>query len=80
MHLSFTFVSYGEIPYSLVYFLDQIPGGKDSGWFHHDFKPDYFIDRGLARLHSGKESACQCKGHKRHRFDPWVRKIPWRRK
>ena len=23
---------------------------------------------------SGKESACQCK------FDPWVRKIPWRRK
>ena len=26
---------------------------------------------------SGKEPACQCK---RHRFDPWVRKIPWRRK
>ena len=25
----------------------------------------------------GKESACQ---HKRPRFDPWVRKIPWRRK
>ena len=25
----------------------------------------------------GKESACQCR---RHRFDPWVRKIPWRRK
>ena len=25
----------------------------------------------------GKESTCQCK---RHRFDPWVRKIPWRRK
>ena len=24
-----------------------------------------------------KESACQCK---RCRFDPWVRKIPWRRK
>ena len=31
---------------------------------------------------SGKESACQCrrlKRLKRHRFDPWVRKIPWRR-
>ena len=27
----------------------------------------------------GKESACQCRRHKRHRFDPWVRKIPWRR-
>ena len=23
---------------------------------------------------SGKESTCQCK---RHRFDPWVEKIPW---
>ena len=27
----------------------------------------------------GKEPACQCRRHKRHRFDPWVRKIPWRR-
>ena len=35
---------------------------------------------GLPRWHSRKESACQCRGHKRHRFDPWVRKIPWRRK
>ena len=26
---------------------------------------------------SGKESACQCR---RHRFDPWVRKMPWSRK
>ena len=26
---------------------------------------------------SSKESACQCK---RHRFDPWVGKLPWRRK
>ena len=23
---------------------------------------------------------CQCRRCKRHRFDPWVRKIPWRRK
>ena len=28
---------------------------------------------------SGKEPACQCRRHKRHRFDPWVGKIPWRR-
>ena len=27
-----------------------------------------------------KESTCQCRRHKRHGFDPWVRKIPWRRK
>ena len=26
----------------------------------------------------GKEPACQCRRLKRHRFDPWVRKIPWR--
>ena len=25
---------------------------------------------------SGKEPACQCRRHKRLRFDPWVRKIP----
>ena len=29
---------------------------------------------------SGKEPTCQCRRHKRCRFDPWVRKIPWRRK
>ena len=28
---------------------------------------------------SGKQSACQCRRHKRRGFDPWVRKIPWRR-
>ena len=28
----------------------------------------------------GKEPACQCRRSKRHRFDPWVRKTPWRRK
>ena len=29
---------------------------------------------------SGKEPACHCRRWKRHRFNPWVRKIPWRRK
>ena len=28
---------------------------------------------------SGKEPTCQSKRHKRHRFYPWVRTIPWRR-
>ena len=31
----------------------------------------------LPRWLCNKESSCQCKGGK---FDPWVRKIPWRRK
>ena len=26
------------------------------------------------------ESACQCRRLRRHGFDPWVRKIPWRMK
>jgi len=28
----------------------------------------------------GKELACQCRRHKRRRFNPWIGKIPWRRK
>ena len=35
------------------------------------------VNRGLLWWLSGKESACQCR---RHRFDLWVRKIPWRGK
>ena len=34
----------------------------------------------IYRWLSGKELVCQCRRHKRHRFDPWVGKIPWRRK
>ena len=36
--------------------------------------------RGLPRWHSGEESACQCRRCKRHGFNPWVGKIPLRRK
>ena len=28
----------------------------------------------------GKEPICQCRRHKKHGFDPWVRKISWNRK
>ena len=35
-----------------------------------------FLSMGLPKWLSGKESACQCR---RQGFDPWVRKIPWRR-
>ena len=34
----------------------------------------------LPRWLSGKESACQCRRCKRCVFNPWVGKIPWRRK
>ena len=26
------------------------------------------------------KTVCQCRRHRRYRFDPWVRKSPWRRK
>ena len=48
----------------------------------HDWVTDTFTllfhksKEGLHRL-SGKKFACQCRGCE---FDPWVRKIPWRRK
>ena len=36
--------------------------------------------RGLPRWLSGKESACQCRRHWRRKFNPSIRKMPWRRK
>ena len=27
-----------------------------------------------------QKPSCQCRRHKRHRFDPWVKKSLWRRK
>ena len=31
---------------------------------------------GLWQWHGGKESNCQCRRCQRHRFNPWVRKVP----
>ena len=35
---------------------------------------------GEVRQPSGQEPTCQCRGHERCGFDPWVRNFPWRRK
>ena len=43
------------------------------------FPESYVLSWGFPSGVSGKETACQCMRHKRHGFDPWVRKIPWRR-
>jgi len=40
-------------------------------------KENWILFLWLPRWLRGKESACQCR---RFRFDPWVGKIPWRRK
>ena len=36
-------------------------------------------NKGFAGGATGKESTCQRRRHMRHGFDPWVRKMPWRR-
>ena len=41
------------------------------------FRQAVRLTKGLPWWLSGKEPTCQCR---RCRFDPWVRKIPWRRK
>ena len=50
----------------------RIPGMR-SHWVRRDWSDL------AAASSSGKEPICQCRRHKRHRFDPWVRKICWRR-
>ena len=38
-----------------------------------------YLLKGFLGGASGKEPSCQWKRHKRSGFNPWVRKIPWRR-
>ena len=39
-----------------------------------------YLRRGFLDSSVGKESCLQCRRHKRHRFDLYVRKILWKRK
>ena len=38
------------------------------------------VTKGFPSGSAGKEPACQCRRCKRRGFNPWVRKIPWRKK
>ena len=40
---------------------------------------DYISYKGFPGGASGEEPPCQYRRHKRHRFDPWVGNIPWRK-
>ena len=44
---------------------------------HHCCWKPVMVMTGLPSWLSGKEPVCQCR---RHRFDPWLKKIPWRSK
>ena len=37
------------------------------------------IRQGFPGGASGEEPAFQCRRHKKLGFDPWIRKVPWRR-
>ena len=39
-----------------------------------------YIYMGFSGGTSGKEPSYQCRRYEKRRFDPWVKKIPWRRK
>ena len=41
---------------------------------------NYSLDRGFPGGATDKERACQFRRHKRSGIDPWIKKIPWRRK
>ena len=64
----------------------QNPGylleSRGSLWFLYSYKKVFFClyFLGFPGGASGKEPACQHRRCKRLKFDPWVRKIPWRRK
>ena len=47
--------------------------------FHHSVSNDHRSLLGFPDGASDKEPACHFRRCKRHRFNPWVRKIPWRR-
>ena len=44
---------------------------------HHLVGTYYVQGMGFPGGSAVKKSSCQCRGHK---FDPWVGKVPWRRK
>ena len=45
----------------------------------NEFERDFPGGLGFPGCGRGKEPTLQCRRNKRHRFCPWVKKIPWRR-
>ena len=58
-----------------LYFELFFPTYKEKKW--NQFYSEVLGKLGFLIAQCGKESTCQCR---RHRFDPLVRKIPWKRK
>ena len=59
--------------------LQTNPGPGNNVNSLHTLEPWFSNILLLPRWLSGKESACQCRRHRRQWFNPWVRKISWKR-
>ena len=62
------------------------PGGTEFPGIHSNylllyrgFGATYYRGGGFPSGSVGKKICLQGRRHSRHRFDPWVRKIPWRK-
>ena len=64
----------GNVPQIQVPNFSQWPNFQASLFRISNLRPTIGFPAGI----SGKEPTCQCRRHKRHGFDPWVRKIPWK--
>ena len=70
--MSITIVSLGLVEFHM--------NGKFVPDFQACFWDSALSFKGLPSWCSGKEPACQCRGWKRCGLDPWVGRIPWKRK
>ena len=62
------------------------PASLSAMWHHFPSAAMFWADKTAPKYlpHPGgasaKEPACQCRRRERHEFNPWVGRIPWRRK
>ena len=61
------------------YFSEQFQAHKKFLWKIRSYCIPY-LPQGFPCGAGGKESTWQCRRHRRHGFNPWVGKIPWRRR
>ena len=72
-------------PFLVMWKVPPLPGHvNDLAKWKQFTRPEYALSLdkpfiGLLRWCTGKESSCQCRRCRKHRFDPWVGKISWRR-
>ena len=77
---SATFLMYVIDIYAYMYSINT--SFHTSYEFRNVFGPLYLTEQdcGFPGGTSGKEPPCQCRRCRRLGFDPWVRKIPWKKK